>query len=315
MGKFKHYSIAAYRALKKNWLSSMLSMAGLTAAFSLSLISGAILWKAYSSDSQWENASQIYMLDRKSGNSYYDIPFGFLDDLRTFSPDILKVSALKLEGLSYKTGDKKDAAWVQMVDEEFASMFALETLSGNFASVTSGSDMIAITKEVAVQIFGDSLAVGQTVETSRKGGGLKNYTVGAVYEIPGNTTLIRSRLLLKLPPGAGYPYHQFLLMLKKGADAETLFARINSLFIEKYPTREAASRVKLRLAPLKGAKMDDLDNPDLRKQYLGLFYSSILMLLVAFLNYVSLSTAVATTRRKDIALRNVFGASKSALTV
>ena len=57
------------------------------------------------------------------------------------------------------------------------------------------------------------------------------------------------------------------------------------------------------------ALIQGCNQPDMKKRYLGLFYSSFLMLIIALLNYVSLSTAIATTRRKDIAIRKIFGAS------
>lgn len=313
-GKFKHYIITALRALSKHWFSSALSLLGLAAAFSLCIISAMIIWKAYSSDSQWGNASQIYVLERQSGYSYYSLPYGFIEDIRTFSPDIIKVSGLRLASISYKVGDKKDSTWAQRLDETFFEIFSLEAVSGDFDTLIARENMVALSQRVATEIYGDKEAVGQILETS-KGDLEKHYTVGAVYKEPENTTLIRSRMLFKDPPGTDDPYSQFFLTLKKGADVEKLFSGLDRVLVDKYPGREAGSDVQLRLVPLKGAMLLHIDREDTRNRYLGLYYSSLLMLLVAILNYVSLSTVVAATRSKDIALIKILGASSKELTI
>lgn len=312
-GKFRHYFITALRSLKKHLFSSALSLLGLAAAFSLCIISGLILWQAYTSDGHWTNASQIYVLDRNREYSYFEMPIGFFEDVRNFSPDITNVSSSKMDPLSYTVGDKKNSAWVNRFDKNFFSMFELGTVSGDMKALEERENMVAITSEVAAEVYGDKEAIGQTFETTR-GEIIKHYTVGAVYNIPQNSTLIRSRVIFKQPVENDKPYFQIYLELKKGTDVKQLYAGLNNLLIEKYPKREAAERVKLRLVPLKGAMMKVFDNPETRNRYLGLFYSSLVMLLIALLNYVSLSTAVATTRRKDIAMRKILGASKGELT-
>lgn len=181
MGRISHYVVTVTRSLRRHWLFSCISALGMSAAFSLSLISAAIIWHAYSSDSHWEDASQIYVLDRRVGNNtYYRIPAGFLQDLKNFSAAILQVASTSSRQISYKRGSRVGSRWIQQLDGNFVEMFPLETSSGDFASTLRRHDAVALSEETAHRLYGEKVAVGQVFEEVTDGVS-KIYTVGAVY--------------------------------------------------------------------------------------------------------------------------------------
>lgn len=321
MGKLRHFVIVACRSLRAHWLSAILSLAGLSFAFALSLFSGMIIWMAFSSDGQWENADRIYVLEQVRDGIYLDLPEGFLEDVRMISPVVESVTGLRFTNTEFKNRDQLDSHWALAVSPNFLSMFDIESIAGGMANVMEHEGMVAISEIRARRIYGSEDVVGQVFEATRRGIH-KNFIVGAVYRTPKNTSLIGSDIIFRYSEAEnffrsseteGLLYHRAFLKLTEGADAHDLANRLNKLFEEKYPNQEEAAPEPLELAPLKGAKISELSSGEMRFRYLGLFGSTLLLLVTALLNYILLSITVAATRCKDIALRKIMGARKSEL--
>ena len=326
MGKFQHYLIVALRSLKKNKVSSALSLLGLSAAFALSLISGMMIWDAYSSDSHWKNADNIYSVKRmgltgrefKMGIAW---PEGGSETLKGLSPDILALTSIKYDFVNILREARLLNFRVWEVDEKFTKVFDLSVISGNLEAALSDPYKLVISDRFSIKQFGDTASLGKTI-TLVKDKVETLYTIGAIIEAPPkNSRFIYINILRRANDPENDPASRQMggnnqyALFKDGANVTAITKQFETVFHEKYPKPDYVKSVEYSIEKLKGAGFSYLSNDHYKQRVIGLFGSSAFLLLIGILNHMSLSVAIAASRAREVALRKVLGASRLDLTM
>lgn len=205
-------------------------------------------------------------------------------------------------------------------------IFSFDLVSGDKSSALSEPFTACISTTTANKLFGNEDPIGKTFTRN----GTTEYRVTGTFEdSPANSHLKYDMLLSYITfsdvfnEGGGSessPYWDGFftyLQLAPGTDVRALEAKIPEV-IEKTYDEEARESVEFYLQPLSDIHLNSHylfeaevngDGQAIR----ALFFIGIIVLLVAWFNYINLSTARAQLRAKEVGVRKVIGGSRKGL--
>lgn len=216
---------------------------------------------------------------------------------------------------------------VAYTDDTFFSLFSFPVVAGNVAAL-SEPNTTAISVSTAKKYFNEASPLGQTIIFNNEFGN-HLYRIVAVYEdFPSNSDLqfelIHSIQTLANPAVIANSQWASLegtssflttyLLTEKLTDISNLEIKMNELKKKLDPQGEE----KVLLQPLRYMHLAaSLNDKQAHTGNVGFVYLlsgiALLILVIAWFNYINLSTASALTRAKEIGIRKVVGASKAQL--
>jgi putative ABC transport system permease protein len=207
-------------------------------------------------------------------------------------------------------------------DPGFFRMFPPRVLHGDAATCLDEPYKVVLTRSQAERFFGDANAVGQPLRILNNWRFEGDYAVSAVVEDSPENTHLKFDLLIsyatryakghqdnfesywdynyfQMAPGA-----ELLPARQKLADINEKFLKSEGirLDIQRFTDIHLRSNLTYELEPNGSARA---------VQSLGLI--AFLILGIAFINYVNLTTAVANERSKEVGVRKAIGASRGML--
>ncbi len=230
------------------------------------------------------------------------------------------------------TPDKKflEESGVFYAEPGLVEMFEVSFLQGN-AAVLKIPDNIVISESIARKYFSDpAKAMGQRIRFNNQS---HDFQVAGIFrDVPSNSdfpfAMVASYEGFKsYNPGennwplddwgANTSNHQVYVKLPAGASPEA-FARQVAGIEKKYrmdPNVEARSYL---LHPLKNVHFDERfsnngSHVSSRQSLYTLALIGLLIMLMAIINFVNLSTALAVTRSKEVGIRKVMGGNRRQL--
>lgn len=226
---------------------------------------------------------------------------------------------------------------VANVDSTYFDVFPRPMLAGNPKTALDEPNTVAISASTAEKYFGTTDALGKTIEV-----GINDetvYKVTAVYEdMPANSHF-HFDLLFSMDNVTDYGFGNYLshnfqtyVRLRKGVDPHTLEAKFPDLInryilpqasqfmeiksmadFEKSGNRLAYSLMPITDIHLHSDRMAELDvNGNV--QYVYVFgVVALLLLIIACINFMNLSTARSANRAKEVGIRKVMGTERKTL--
>ncbi|OJX32282.1 MAG: antibiotic ABC transporter permease [Chryseobacterium sp. 36-9] len=333
---FKNWLKIAFINYKKNWLSTIINLFGLTiglTGFMLILMH----WNDEESFEKWNpKKDDIYYFQ-----TYYkkDNVYGGAISIPLAENALKRISEVEdyvlMNGsdMSYKMTTKHTTAYQKggmSVSENFFNLFPFKLVAGSYKDVLKNDNNIAISNVVAKNLFGKTDVAGETIKINTT-----DYIVTAVYELPAGNSQMKPDFVYKpaeqikndKEAWGNFNYASFFL-LKKGADPRSfekkfldiimLRAKINSKgsgmtpqqFIDTYGPTDTL------LTPLDKIKLHSestwFGKPDF-KSLMILFTLSVLIVILSAINFINLKTAQASQRAKEIGVRKAIGSTKSSL--
>ncbi|WND03259.1 FtsX-like permease family protein [Temperatibacter marinus] len=315
-----HSSRQAVRSLLKNKATSLLNIIGLSVAFALCLLSGIVLWDAYSSDSNWSGSDRIHKLQRFGyfGNNYrftYSFPINSEEKLSSFSPSTESVT---LPGWSNRkliidqTLVERNGAFI---DKNFFTVFPMEAIEGSLEQAQLEAQTIILTKSMAESLYGSESAIGNVIEFITKEERTNFKVVAVVPTLPSNSDLHAYKFFIPIQQSTNAHSGQVFIKLKADFQDDSFWNSLETYIDTAFPLEARYKKGSYEIKTLEGDKFNQLINKRNDSTLIGLFGSALLMLLIAVSSYISMSTSMLSSRAKDIALRKIFGASKTSLLV
>jgi len=333
----KNYFKTAWRNLVGNKFYSAINIIGLTVGLTVGLL--ILLWvnDELSFDSFHTKAPQIYKVEAQIGTgTSMQIWGGVSAPVATFAlKEIPGVeNAVRLVGADnyslYKYGDKSlqpGDNGTFYADPSLFKVFDFKLLEGNVNNPFPDIQSILISQTIAKRFFGSTEAVGKVI----KGDGRDSYTIAGVFaDVPENSSikfdmLFSTELKKKDYNDKGYwksmdsdwgdYYANTYLLLKPGVSPASVADMITKIHIKNQPGPDA-SKVKFLAQPLTQLHLYNGDGTPSGIQTVRIFLIvAILILLIACINYVNLSTARAMLRSKEVSIRKIIGADKKHLFV
>lgn len=220
-----------------------------------------------------------------------------------------------------KDGQPVEEQGAIAVDSNFLNLFKYELLRGDKANVLNEPNTVVLTETMAQKYFGNSNPIGETIEVLGRFNRPFKVT-GLLKDTPENTHY-KFNMLVSLKSfqeriqddeWRGYNYYTYLL-LDKNADLDKLRTQMPAL-TKKYLGED--NNLVFHLQPVKDIHLysDFTYEPEIHGSAKAIGFLSIIsifILLIAWVNYINLSTARAMERAKEVGLRKVVGAQKGHL--
>ncbi len=198
---------------------------------------------------------------------------------------------------------------IYLADPGFLDMFSFPVISGDPEEAFSSKSAVAITESVADRYFGAEDPIGRILTLNKE---LKLSVVAVLKDPPANTFFDFSMLASMNHESEFRLYEDWsfagpsYIMLKKGTDQEEFQNKIKQIYREEDPEEE----VDLLIQPLKEMHLYR-DGKANRIVLVGLFSGiAVIILLLACINYMNLSTACSLKRAREIGLRKITGARR-----
>ncbi|HTL07750.1 MAG TPA: ABC transporter permease [Chitinophagaceae bacterium] len=319
----KNYLLVAYRNLRRHRVFSFINIGGLAiglAAFWLIMLYVA---NELSYDRFHEKAGRIYRVAQHAswngGNFHLAVtPPPMAAALTTEYPEIEQVVRLDAEGgATIVYGDKRiQAGDMLFADKGFFNVFSYRFLQGDPANALAQPQSIVLTETLAKKIFGDaSQALNKTVDL---GNHVSARVTAVIADVPANAHFAFSGLR---PMPAGYDgawenssVYTYLL-LKPNASVEQLSKKLPQFFTKYIKPSTGDVDYRMELQPLTSIHLhSNLGyeiGPNGNMGYVTIFsLVAALILIIASINYMNLSSARSSLRTKEIGVRKVNGSRR-----
>lgn len=323
---FRNYFKIAWRNLWKNKGYSALNIFGL--AIGITCASMIFLWveDEVSFDDYFVNKDNLYkvktFLPNENGTNTYDATPGLL--AASMETDILGVvntarSSVILQEL-FSVNEKNFYVKGNYVDPAFLDMFQLNFLEGSASSAFDQLNSVVLTQKLAYKTFGSTKdIIGKTIQVNND----REYVVqGIIEDLPENTSFdfewvapfkIYENDNEWLKYWASLGVNTFVQ-----TTANTDVSIINKKLYEYISTKQDGAIAKISLYPMTRWRLYDSFNNGKeipgRIKYVKLFsLIAWIILFIACINFMNLSTARSQKRAGEVGVRKVLGAGKSGL--
>jgi len=326
---FLNYLKIAFRSLSKRRLFTFVNITGLVIGLVTFLGLFAYVATEWSYNDFHANKDRIYRVVVTEGNGEFEtyLPPGYAGVLKANFPEIEsagRVAEYLAGGLvAIPETDlffKENA--ISFVEGDFFQTFSFPILRGT-ADLES-SNTAVITQEIAEKFFGKADPLGKTFVLSNQFGKQEFSVTGVLETIPSRSDLY-SDIFLAIntlsnpvnrsgndwadPNGFESGFVNLYLMTKEGVDSKALADQVTT-FIRSTPNSEATTIILQDLPSIHlGASLSD-PLPTVTKMGSVLVFLAIAILIlgIAYVNYLNLSSANILTRIKEIKMRKVLGA-------
>jgi len=321
----KNYMKIAFRSLLKNKGYSFLNIFGL--AIGITCASLIFLWveDEMSFNDVFEKQDQVYYVPTNQKydgewRTFYSTPGPLAKVLKDEIPGIVRTAKTVGENLMFAVGDNVISKRGMYSDADIFEIFSLSFLEGNAAGAFKNPEAIVITKEIAEQLYGKGVKV-----------------LGKVVRVNNNENYLISGVIENIPENVSFPFQWIAPFERFGANREwtrEYGSNFADTFVELSPEANfemVDAKVRKKMEEETGdeetvAFLHSIKNWHLRSKfdggkvvggkitYVRLFtVIAIIILLIACINFMNLSTARSEKRANEVGVRKAMGSGRSRL--
>ncbi len=328
-----NYLLIAWRTLLRYKGYSLINIGGLSVGLAVALLIGLWVHHEYSYDAFLPDGGQLYQVRRNFNNNGDTLNFTssslkLADALRNQVPEIESVAeASHFHNTGVRIGDKKFFIRGAHVGGDFLKMFRYPLRQGNAQNVLQDPYSIVLTESTAKAFFGDENPVGKTVRFDNKS---DLRVSGILRDLPSNSSLQFSFLVPFSHLEAVNPY-------VKMARSDNFAQNAYNVFVKLKPG-VSYGQVAAKIGPIQHTETDNsnamnswvilqpLRNWHLYSNYVNghetaglLTYVrlftliGVLVVLIASINFVNLTTARSAQRAREVGIRKSIGSRRGQL--
>lgn len=340
---FRNYLSVAFRSLLKNKASSLINIIGLSISISVCLLIVQFTSFELTYDRFHQHADDIYRvyLDiHKNGSREAQsarVSPGVAAAFRHAFAEIDAYTRMVILGpdgvLTYKDRYSGESE-ILLADSSFFDVFSFKLLRGNKQTAFTEPFCVVITENTARTIFGSEDPLGKSVVINAKnfdGTSLPFKVTGVIENFPTNTHL-HPGVLISYPTLFEFVGHRFddswswnetytYFRLRPNADPLNLESRFPEV-VHQFNRQLADQQLNwvYKLQPVTDIHLhSDLQHEvseNSKAMYVYLLVAvGILIILIAYINYVNLVTVKAMQRAKEIGVRKVSGAYRTQIII
>ncbi|MGZ3872757.1 MAG: ABC transporter permease [Mucilaginibacter sp.] len=327
---FKNILLTTRRTLIKNKLYSFVNITGLTLGIAAYILLSAYVNFEKSYDRMHKGADSIYRVESsfykgaQLTDSWATSTNGYATAMKAEFPEITSVVRINWNN-SERVVRYNDVKYreehVCFADTNFFSFFSYTLLKGNPKTVLKEANTIVLSASAAQKYFGTADPVGKFMEVSAPGGNLHCMVSGVFKDVPKNSTMQFNFLVSWATTPLFFRDFWYIhesytfLKLRPGNNIHQVEAKFPAL-AERYKTgpsmknlRWAITLVPLSDIHLNPAKQYEIEPKGNRTAVKFLGITAFVILLIACVNYINLSTAKAIDRAREVGIRKVNGAN------
>lgn len=326
----RNYLKIAWRNIINNKAYTAINVLGLAAGMAVALMIALWVANEYSYDRFLPDADRVYQVRRNFNSNGETLTFSStslkLSDVLHTIPEIESVATTDWTGMhGLMVGDKKLSINGIQAGSDFLKIFSYAMLQGSRSSALNDAYSIVLTKATAIALFGTENVINKIVRIDNA----YNLKVTAVIQdLPLNSSfqfkfLIPFSLLEQTQSymkGAhasfGNNGYQLFVKLKPGVNYAKLAAKIKN--IEKGEDNINAKNSEVIMQPMPDWHLySDYKNGIASAGFIDYVHIfsviGVLVLLIACVNFINLTTARSEKRAREVGIRKAIGSQRQHL--
>lgn len=329
----KNYFKIAFRSLYKQKLYSFINISGLALGVACCALILLYTTNEWSFDKFHSNADRTYrawvLEDYGNGDVYFNTvtPFVLKPTLEQSIPEVELVAQRYVfnDLVKRSESDESFSTSIQAVDSEFFSIFDFELLEGDPNQIFTGLNEVILTPELAEQYFEDENPLQKTILITI-GGEFQAFTVTGIIEKAPTNSSIEYELLIPMEkaittinPRALENWYgvtpETYVLLNKDADLSATEAKFPAMMEQALGDDYNEGEYEVGLQPLTDIHLNTefpvgiatVSDPTYSYILGGI---ALLILIIACVNFMTLSISRSTSRAKEVGIRKTIGAER-----
>ncbi|MCD2421332.1 ABC transporter permease [Niabella pedocola] len=327
----KNYFKTAWRNLVRNKVYSLINILGLSIGMAACIL--ILLWvqNQLSHDRFHKNLDRIQVMNNRDINDGVKFAWSWTPNI--MGPTLKKDYPEVADAVRYAEGnhflftvdEKKLVPSGAFADPAFLSVFTFPLLKGDARDALKEVNNIVLTEQLARSLFGSDDPIGKIVKIDS----IDHFKVtGVLKNLPDNTAFDFSYLLpWSYKDKLGWTdsawgnngVHTYV-MLKEGASKTAFDQKVNKITTNHLPGDPLYKSREVFTQPFKDqwlySKQENGRYTGGRIDMVRMFTAiATLILIIACINFMNLSTARSGKRAKEVGVRKVVGAQKKGLIV
>jgi putative ABC transport system permease protein len=333
----RNYFLIAWRNIKKQKFYSFINIFGLAIGIAASLLISLYVYNELQYDKFHEKGDRIYRLssDIEFGDNDFHFPVtpaplaaALINDF----PEVENAVRLRDQGTALiraiESNENVKVDQFAYVDSTFFSIFSVPLIQGNASTALKGTNKVVVSASTAERLYNSLDVVGKQVLLD---GSLQAEISGVFQDFPENSHL-QLHVLASMetfedsysPIWLSNNYYTYVL-LKDGSSPQNLSDKFPAM-VDRYAgpqvkefigqdfeeAKKSGAKIEFILQPLTDVYLFSDFPFDIGKtgdiQVVYIFSAiALLIIVLACINFMNLSTARSATRAKEVGIRKVMG--------
>lgn len=331
---FKNYLTITLRSFKKQKVYSFINLFGLSLGIAAGFMILQYVYYEVNYDKHLDNAQNIYRVQQDRFNKgelstqWASGCAGIGPDMKEAFPEIEKYVKLHSSNTLLKYNNQylkiKNAYYAS---EDFFEVFSIPLISGVDSLVLTGLYKVVLSKSMATNLFGDADPLGKIVVLNDR----TDFEVVGVFDDLPEQSHMKIDLLYSFSSyvaltseraNTAWNWDGFMtyVQLRAGTDPKSLEAKLPMLIEEKVGEEyeQSGQGIAFHLQPLAQIHLTSnyfgefKKNGDKLTTYF-LLIVGIFLIVIAWINYINLTTARAMQRAREVGIRKVLGSFRRQL--
>jgi len=337
---FKNYLKVAFRSLNKNRVYAFINILGLALGLTVTILVFMFVKDETSYEKHWSGYERVYRTGIKADmmGQKMDAPISpspMANTLRTEFANVETATRIKAGGQEILMRREQTKVYIQNIasaDSTFFKVFDYEFIHGDPNTALNEDNALVLTEGSARKLFGDKNAMGEIVNYDNR----RDLIVKGVVKEPQGQAHFQFDMFTAdnnieniWMSNNFYTY----VKLKEGVDVADFEVEMKANFLKKIePDVERFLKITVeeflkqgnsfdyQLQPLQEIHLHSHKDWEIRQNgnimYIYVFIGiALLVILIAGINFMNLSTARSGKRAKEVGVRKVTGASRKMLIV
>lgn len=338
-----NYLVSAWRNIFKHSLFSAINILGLAIGLASCILIALFVRDELSYDKFWSNAKnmhRVHITFNVPGRDPMNLamaPGPVIHAWKKYFPQVTHASRLSEREPTLIIGDRYFVDDVTLVDPDFPDIFDLDVIAGDLNRALEGFNNITLNETLSQKYFGNEQAIGQTI-TIDFGAYKRDYNVAAVIKDMNKNSQVIPKALITIDELAWKERasmfdawfstnSQLYFTISDNSDIKNINSDLSNFVDRSFPKApiggddtktsdlivvSTMSIQDLHLAPYRDGEYQDRGN---KNTVITFATVALLILIIAAINFMNLSTARASQRAKEVSLRKVMGASRKDLII
>ncbi len=330
----RNYFKVAMRYLLRNKGYTAINVLGLAIGITCCILIMLFVRSEWSYDRFHSKADRIYrawLFEKYEGQTFTNTltPIPLAQALQANIPEVESVCRVNVFNTLVQYEGNRFNETVNMVDSNFFQLFDFNLAAGNPQSVFNNHNAIVLSEEMATKYFGKAEATGKNLEL-QMGQEKKLFTVTGIAKNPPHESSIRFGMLIphsnerllfserSITSGWTSVFLETYVLAKESSDGKQMEARIPALAKKIAGDNYTPGEYNIYFQPITDIHLDkklpagNSAVSDPAYAYI-LGTIGILILLIACINFVTLSVGRSTARALEVGVRKVMGAERPQL--
>lgn len=324
----KSYITLAIRSFRKGSIVSVINLFGLVAGLASVMLIVSYINYELSFDKHYPDSERIYELVMETAETVpairtNSVPAPLGKTLKMEFTEIEATTFFSPRETTFLVKDQPKLLKTVTVGLDFFKIFQLSFVKGNPKTAFNSESDIVLTEDAESRLFPGQEAVGQSLTRKKFDGKTVHYVVtGIIKNIPNNTHFTADAISMGSAEETekplnfnGYSAFPQYVLIKKNSDVSKLEAKLPGV-LKKYGLKDQ-NKISLLKATDIHLYSENIISPNLNTgniRYVYIFGSvALLILVIACMNYVNLTTAQSLQRIKEVGVRKTLGSRRRQL--